>query len=159
MEALTAETRSASNIAKTILSNPPIASLIAGALVAGLGIDMPRGINVYLGFVGAVAAPCALFSLGVVLSQTRVSDRISTSAAISAFKLVGLPIVAWLILSNAFGFSAAEAKFPMMVAAAPCGAMAFVLALNYRVRVDAISTAILFTMLGSVFSVAIMASL
>jgi predicted permease len=47
----------------------------------------------------------------------------------------------------------------MMVAAAPCGAMSFVLALNYKVRVDAISRAILYSSIGSLVTITLAAVL
>jgi len=46
-----------------------------------------------------------------------------------------------------------------MVAAAPCGVMAFMLALNYGVRVDAIAKAILYTAIGSLLTVTLAAGL
>jgi predicted permease len=46
-----------------------------------------------------------------------------------------------------------------MVAAAPCGVMAFMLAMNYGVRVDSISRAILYSSIGSLVTVTIAAGL
>ena len=57
-----------------------------------------------------------------------------------------------------FQFGTACCAIEMMAAAAPCGTMAFVLALNYQVRTDAIAPAILFTTLGSLASLTIVAS-
>jgi malonate transporter and related proteins len=47
----------------------------------------------------------------------------------------------------------------MMVAAAPCGAMCFMLALNYGVRVDAIARAVLYSSIGSLVTITVSASL
>ena len=47
----------------------------------------------------------------------------------------------------------------IMVAAAPCGVMAFMLALNYGVRVDAIARAIFYTSIGSLATVTLAAGL
>jgi len=47
----------------------------------------------------------------------------------------------------------------MMVAAAPCGAMYFMLALNYGVRVDTIARAVLYSSIGSLVTITVSASL
>jgi malonate transporter and related proteins len=159
MEAITAKDFSFPVLAKKIFQNPPLVSMMAGILVAFLAVDIPKGVNAFLSFAGNVAAPCALFSLGIILSQTKLSERLVASSAVSALKLIGHPIIAWVILMGIFGFTLGEAKSSMMVAAAPCGAMAFVLALTYQVRTDAIAPAILFTTVGSLLSVTITASL
>ena len=62
-------------------------------------------------------------------------------------KLLVHPIFAWIVLSGIFGFILSDVKTSMMAAAAPCGTMAFMLALNYQVRTDAIAPAILLSTL------------
>ena len=47
----------------------------------------------------------------------------------------------------------------VMIAAAPCGVMAFMLAMNYGVPVDTIARAILFSSVGSIVTVTLAASL
>jgi predicted permease len=124
-----------------------------------MSVDIPYGLNIFLRFTSNLAAPCALFSLGIVLSQIKISDYMFISTSISALKLAGHPIIAWVVLSGFFGFDLATSKMAMMVAAAPCGAMGFVLALNYGVRTDVIAPTILFTTIGSLVSVTIAASI
>ena len=132
--------------------------MLLGVLFALSAVEIPHGLNVFLKFVGDIAAPSALFSLGIILSQTQTFDRIILSVSISVLKLVVHPIFAWIVLSGIFGFMLSDVKTSMMAAAAPCGTMAFVLALNYQVRTDAIAPAILLSTLGSLVSLAIVAS-
>jgi len=47
----------------------------------------------------------------------------------------------------------------MMIAAAPCETMSFVLALNYGVRTDVIAPAIRYTTLGALLTVTFIAAL
>jgi len=122
-----------------------LVSMLFGVLFASSATEIPHGLNVFLKFVGDIAAPSALFSLGIILSQTNAFDRIVPSVSISIIKLLAHPIFAWIFLSGVFGFMLSDVKTSMMAAAAPCGKMAFVLALNYQVRTDAIAPAILFT--------------
>ena len=111
-----------------------------------------------LKFLGNIAAPSSLFSLGIILSQTKFSEQVSPALSISVLKLLVYPILAWVILLEIFGFTLIQAKTSMMVAAAPCGTMAFVLALNYNVRCSIIASAILLTTIGSLVSVTIVAA-
>tara|TARA_B100002003_G_C14029887_1_gene496491 strand:- start:461 stop:679 length:219 start_codon:yes stop_codon:yes gene_type:complete len=66
---------------------------------------------------------------------------------------VSYPLLCWALLFNLFAIELAWSKPAMMVAAAPSSAMAFVLALNYQVPVNAIARIILITMAGSLFTV------
>ena len=159
IEALSAESFSYSGLCKDILSNPPLVSMLLGILFVIFSVDIPHGLNVFLNFVGNIAAPSSLFSLGIILSQTKLSEQITPALSISILKLLFYPILAWLILLEIFGFTLMQAKTSMMVAAAPCGTMAFVLALNYHVRSSIIASAILLTTIGSLVSVTIIAAL
>ena len=76
-----------------------------------------------------------------------------------ALKLVGHPLIAWMVLSGIFGFDLVILKMAILVAGALCGAMGFLLALNYGVRTDVIAPTILFTTIGSLVSVTIAASI
>ena len=134
-------------------------SMLVGVMLVTFNVQMPNGLNIFLRFVGDVAAPSALFSLGIILSQTKGLGRVGPALSISACKLIAHPIFASIILVGIFGVSLAHAKVPMIAAAAPCGTMAFVLALNYGIRTDAIAPAILLTTIGSLVSVTFAASI
>ena len=158
IEALSADHFSYSGLCKDILLNPPLVSMLLAILFVILSIDIPDGLNVFLKFLGNIAAPSSLFSLGIILSQTKLSGQVSPALSISVLKLLVYPILAWVILLEIFGFTLIQAKTSMMVAAAPCGTMAFVLALNYNVRCSIIASAILLTTIGSLVSVTIVAA-
>ena len=159
MEALSSRIFSFAILTRRILKNPTLLALLLGIPIGLMSVDIPQGVNVFLRFVSNLAAPCALFSLGIVLSQIKISDYILMPTSISALKLVGHPLIAWIVLSGLFGFDLNDSKMAMMVAAAPCGAMGFVLALNYGVRTDLIAPTILFTTIGSLATVTIAASI
>jgi malonate transporter len=159
MEGLSSSTFSFAVLTKRILRNPTLLALFFGIPFGLMSVDIPHGLNVFLRFTSNLAAPCALFSLGIVLSQIKISNYIRLSTSMSMLKLVGHPLIAWVVLSGLFGFDLTGSKMAMMVAAAPCGAMGFVLALNYGVRTDVIAPTILFTTIGSLASVTIAASI
>ena len=159
MEYLVEKNLSVQKFLRNIFTNPPIVSLFLGILIALIGIDLSTGINNFLEFVGKAAAPCALFSLGIILSQIKLVDRLPTTIAVCVIKLLLHPCVAGLIFLGLLGISLGAARVPLMAAAAPCGAMAFVLALTYRVRTDVIGPAILVTTVASLATLSIVAGL
>lgn len=159
MDFMSSEKGAHGQVVGKIVRNPPIVSMIAGFAVAFSGLELPGGVNVFLDFTSGIAAPCALFSLGIILSQPQQPGRAMLPVALTGIKLVLHPILAWLLLITLFDLPSAIANPAMMVAAAPCGAMGFVLALNYGVRVDAIARAVLYTTIGSLVTITLAASL
>lgn len=88
-----------------------------------------------------------------------LGKRVRETAAITTLRLVDHPFAAWLIICVLLGFSLDDANISMMIAAAPCETMSFVLALNYGVRTDVIAPAIRYTTLGTLLTVTFIAAL
>lgn len=159
MEIMSSDEGSISEVLGKIARNPPVMAMASGLAIALGNIEMPKSIDVFLEFAGTAAAPCALFSMGIILSQRQEPGRALLPVAITAVKLLVHPILAWLLLVTLLDLPSALSTPAMMVAAAPCGAMSFVLALNYHVRVDAISRAILYSSIGSLVTITLAAML
>ena len=159
MEVMSSEQGSIKEVLGKIVRNPPVMAMVSGLAVALGNIEIPGSLDVFLDFSGAAAAPCALFSMGIILSRRQEPGRALLPVAITAIKLLLHPAFAWLFLVTVFDVPLTIAAPAMMVAAAPCGAMSFVLALNYKVRVDAISRAILYSSLGSLATITLAAAL
>ncbi len=159
MDIMSSKEGSVVQVLGKIARNPPVIAMVSG-LAVGIGnMEVPKSFDVFLEFSGAAAAPCALFSLGIILSQRQEPGRALLPVAITAVKLLIHPVLAWLLLITFFDLPSTISTPAMMVAAAPCGAMAFVLALNYQVRVDAISRAILYSSIGSLVTITLAAAL
>ena len=110
--------------------------------------------------MGGTATPALLFSLGIMLSH---QDKIAPTKLIvsmTTIKLILHPILAWLLIAFLFGGSyPANHSTALMVAAAPSGVMAYMLAMNYNVTVDRISPIILYTSIGSLITVSLAATM
>ena len=145
-------------IGRKIVTNPMLIAMTGGVIVAVLDLDIPKGINVYLDFAGGAAPPGALFALGVILAVQGPSRRPWVPIAISVLKLIVHPLLAWFAIIYFFEIDMMTAKPTLMVAAGPCGAMAFVLALNYGVRLNSIARAVLYTTIGSLVTVTFVAA-
>lgn len=142
-----------------ILRNPPLVAMILGAIVGLSDIGIPKGFDVFLKFLADCASPVLLFALGVILSQPQESTRPALPLAMTGMKLIVHPLLAWGIFAGLLNLTPEVQTPAMMVAAAPCGVMAFMLALNYGVRVDAIARAILYTSIGSLITLTFVAGL
>lgn len=159
MDILVTREASSSHTVGKIISNPPLVAMLLGLAVGLLDIPTPKGIDVFLEFLAGTAAPVLLFALGVILSQQQGKGRAGLPIVITGMKLSVHPILALAIFSGILHLDPAVQTPAMMVAAAPCGVMAFMLALNYGVRVDAIARAILYTAIGSLVTVTLAAGL
>jgi malonate transporter len=142
-----------------ILRNPPLIAMVFGLVVGIFGMPVPKGFDVFANFLAGTASPVLLFALGIILSQKVDGSRKMLPVAMVGMKLVVHPILALAIFTTVLHLAPETRNPAMMVAAAPCGVMAFMLALNYRVRVDAIARAIFYTSIGSLLTISLVAGL
>lgn len=159
MDFMSTPSGAARQAASKIMRNPPVISALAGLIVNLADMEIPAGADVFLEFAGGAAAPSALFALGIVLAQRQEPGRAMLPVTLSAMKLILHPLIAWLALIVLIDIPPATVAPVMMVAAAPCGAMAFVMAMNYQVRVNAIARAILYSSIGSLLTITLAAGL
>jgi predicted permease len=153
MDALSESGASVGKVLKAISKNPQILATAAGLGIGISGLDLPEGVYVFTAFAGSTAAPCALFALGVILSRQIDEPALMLPLVISGLKLIAYPLLCWGLLLGLLEIEPSWAKPTMMVAAAPSSAMAFVLALNYKIPTKAIAQIIMTTMIGALLTV------
>ena len=145
---------------KAIFTNPPLVGIIIGLVISLNNLELPRGIMFFLEKLGGTATPALLFSLGIMLSYQRKITPTKLIVSMSSLKLIIHPLLAWLIITLLFGGHYPEIhSTALMVAAAPSGVMAYMLAVNYNVSVDRISPIILYTSIGSLITVSMAATM
>jgi len=144
---------SLSRLARLYTRNPPIIGISVGIIVSIVDLPIVNGLDFFARFFGETAAPCSLFALGLILAQQRDEESFAVPVTISGLKLLGMPIVAWVLISAVFRVSPEWSNPAMLVAAGPTGAMPFVLALQYQIPVAAIARTILLSTLGSLVTV------
>ena len=160
MDILSNSDRPFSITIKAIFTNPPLIGIVIGLVVSFNNLELPRGIMFFLEKLGGTATPALLFSLGVVLSYQKKIAPTKLIISMSTLKLIIHPILAWLIITLLFGGRYPEShSTALMVAAAPSGVMAYMLAMNYNVSVNRISPIILYTSIGSLITVSIAATM
>ena len=145
---------------KAIFTNPPLVGIVIGLVVSLNNLELPRGIMFFLDKLGGTATPALLFSLCIMLSYQKKITPTKLIVSMSSLKLIIHPLLAWLIINLLFGGHYPEIhSTALMVAAAPSGVMAYMLAVNYNVSVDRISPIILYTSIGSLITVSMAATM
>jgi|SRR5438132_523456 len=79
--------------ARSVLTNPVVASILAGAALGFSGLQLPALIDQPLSMLADAAAPMSLVVLGMGLAQYGVQEDWPQSLAICALKLVVMPLV------------------------------------------------------------------
>jgi malonate transporter len=149
---------SSHKVLSLLLKHPMLQAIAAGLVVNIGGIPLHDGISTFAHFVGAAASPIALFGLGIILATTGTPRLDKMALSIVGLKVIAHPLLAWLLFSSAAVLAnPAWTSTALLVAAGPCGAMPFVLALQYKINVTTIARAIGYSTLISLITLAVMA--
>lgn len=138
-------------VGRALAINPILVAPVLGLAWAATGLALPTPADTFARILGAAAAPCALFAIGLFLVGKPQSEGRAEVALIVATKLLALPALTALALFVIFPVDPLWAKTGLLMAALPTGAGTFVLAQAYGVYVLRTSSAILW---GTVLSVA-----
>jgi malonate transporter len=130
----------------------PIA--LAIALVA-LEIKIPLPVERFASLLAAAAGPCALFAIGLFVSQLSIRAGAAASWQSTVLKLVLHPLLMaalafWLLPVDPFW-----AKIAVVCASLPLGATAFVLAQRYKLLEAETSTGAVISTAASVITVSL----
>ena len=135
-----------------LIRNPVLIFILLGLLTNLLGIAAPESILVAFKFAGAGAAPLTLFALGVILSGHPIWPT-KKITVVSIIKLFGLPLTVSLFLTLGER-PILWNDLLLLNSAGPAGAMAFALAMLYKVKTDTIAPVIIWTSLLTLISLA-----
>ena len=159
MDILTSNGKNWQNTCIKIAKNPPILAIFLGLVISIKEISLPAGLDLFFESLGNSASPALLFSLGVMLSQFSLRNRKPLVWTMVCLKLIIHPLLAYFIFQFLLDLTPEELGPAMLVAAAPCGIMGFMFALNYKVDTQTISSAILYTSIGSLATLTLAANL
>jgi len=143
-------------ILRLLLTHPMLVATFLGISVVSFNIPLHPGIWTYAGFVGSAAAPVALFALGVVLSKTPAFEIGGATITMVVLNLVAHPALVCLGLGQVTLTSGWQDVL-VFLAAGPCGAMAFALALQYDVETRSIAKAVVWSTILSVLTLSLLA--
>jgi predicted permease len=141
--------RAAFNVAR----NPLPVSIALGIVVSAIGLRLPTPVEKWLDLLGAAAAPCALFAIGLFLSDKSIRSGLVEAALATVIKLLVQPALALLVLPWFVDLGSVAGKVALLMAALPTAANAFVLAKQFDIAVEQNSAAILLSTAFSVITV------
>ena len=141
--------RAAFNVAR----NPLPMSIALGIVVSAIGLPIPTPAEKWLDLLGAAAGPCALFAIGLFLSDKSIRSGLAEAGLSTLIKLLLQPLLAILVLPFFVDLNSVAGKVALLMAALPTAANAFVLAKQFDISVEQNTAAVLLSTGFSVVTV------
>lgn len=110
-----------------LVKNPLILACIAGFLLNGLDVMLPRVVDDFLSIMGKAALPMGLLSVGAGLRFEGLGAQVRPVVVASAAHLVVLPLVAY-VLGLMLGLDPVSMDAALIYTAIPVSVSAFILA-------------------------------
>jgi hypothetical protein len=117
--------------AKGVITNPIVASIVAGSLFGLSGLQLPSVIDAPLAMIGQAAAPMSLIALGMGLAEYGIRSSWRQSIAICGLKLVVQPLVVWT-LARLLGLPPMETKVVVMLASIAVGVNVYLMSRHFK---------------------------
>jgi hypothetical protein len=138
------------NPLKEIVTFPPFIALAAA--LALHTVPVPDSVTSWLDALGRLVVPMIMISVGLTLKPREIRGHLARASAVSAIKLVLLPLIA-LGLGLLLLDDPASLRVAVLEAGVPSMMLAMIIGLRFKLDTDFIASAILVTMLGSVLTI------
>lgn len=142
-------------IAQSLLKNPPVVGMAAGALWGLTGFGFHPIAERFIGLLANVAAPAALFALGATLVQFRLRGDFGQTATMTVLKLVALPAMVFVSAEYVFQLDPLFVAVATINASMPAGVNVFLLAAHYGVYVQRAAATVLLSTALAIFAAAL----
>jgi hypothetical protein len=142
-----------------VVMSPLIWPIVLAILFVGLEIRLPLPVERFATLLAAAAGPCALFAIGLFVSQLSIRAGAAASWQTSVLKLVVHPILMALLVYEVLSVDPFWAKIAVVCASLPLGATAFVLAQRYGLLEAETSTGAVVSTAASVLTVSLVMAL
>jgi malonate transporter and related proteins len=124
-----------------------------------LNIKLPLPVERFATLLAAAAGPCALFAIGLFVSQLSIGAGVRASWQTTLLKLVLHPVLMALLAYQLLSIDPFWAKIAVVCAALPLGATAFVLAQRYQLLEAETSTGAVISTVVSLLTVSLVMGL
>jgi len=141
------------NVAKNIVANPIVASVIAGLVWRAGGLTMPGPIESIADRIANIASTMALIALGLGLRRHGIKGNIKAILSLALLKLVAMPAIVLVLVIYVVPLPAVWASVAIVVAACPSGSNVYVMASRFRTGEALASGTIVLTTVLSVASI------
>jgi hypothetical protein len=136
-----------------VARNPLPLSIVAGIIWSGLALPLPTPVEKWLDLLGAAASPCALFAIGLFLSDKSVRHGLAEAGLATLIKLLVQPLLAAVVLPWFIDLTSVAGQAALVMASLPTAANAFVLAKQFNVQVEQNTASVLLSTAFSVVTV------
>lgn len=127
---------------RSVLTNPIVASILAGSAFGLTGWRLPALIDAPLEMLAQPAVPLSLVVLGLGLAQYGVCAAWEQAAGITLLKLVGQPLAVWA-MAWAVGLPPLETQAVVLLAALPVGINVYLMAREFQALEAPVATSML----------------
>ncbi|NUQ37558.1 MAG: AEC family transporter [Caldilineales bacterium] len=141
--------------ALAVAKTPALLALPPALLVNWLDLAPPLALTRAIALLAAAMVPTMLITLGVQLSAAREIKLDRDVLAASAVKLLGAPALA-LFLIRPFGLEGLARSTGIVQAAMPAAVLTSIIALEYDLLPDFVTTTVLFSTLASVVTLTVL---
>lgn len=146
--------------ALSMLKHPVIPAIFAGLLWGVLtthipGLATPVVVDRVLQALGAAAPPCGLIMVGASLAHVGLKGHWQSAAVASAFKLMALPVLVWLLGRYVFRLDPLWLTVATLNAAMPAGANVYLIGQMYGIGVARATNAVVISTAASVLTLSI----
>jgi len=130
---------------------------LSGTAIGVSGWTLPEGVRLPLAWVGELAAPLALLSLGLSLAGYRMREQWQATLSMTALKLLLQPLVVWLI-ARALDLPEMETRTVVLLGSIAIGANVYLMSRHFKVLEGPVaSSLVLSTALSSLTTPLILA--
>lgn len=141
------------NAAWNVARNPLPVSIAAGIAYSGLALPLPTPVVKWIELLGGAAAPCALFAIGLFLSDKSIRSGLAEAGLATVIKLLLQPLLAACVLPFYLDLKSVPGQVALLMASLPTAANAFVLARQFDVQVEQNTASVLLSTAFSVLTV------
>ncbi len=142
-----------------VARSPLIWPIVIAILLVSLQIKIPLPVERFATLLAAAAGPCALFAIGLFVSQLSIRAGAAASWQSAVLKLGVHPLLMALLAFYVFSVDPFWAKIAVVCASLPLGATAFVLAQRYRLLEAETSTGAVVSTVASLLTVSLVMAL
>jgi hypothetical protein len=142
-----------------VVRSPLIWPIALAVLLVFLQVKIPLPAERFATLLAAAAGPCALFAIGLFVSQLSIRVGVQASWQTTLLKLVVHPLLMAVLAYSVLPVDAFWAKIAVVCAALPLGATAFVLAQRYQLLEAETSTGAVISTVASLATVSLVMAL
>ena len=138
----------------SVFKTPALIALIPALVFNITDVEVPIFLSRLSGLLGQAMIPVMLITLGVQMGEIpRIKINFNVFAA-STVRLIGGPVLALLIVPY-FGLEGLERSTGILQAAMPAAVLASIIALEYKLLPEFVTTTVLFSTLYSVLTLTV----